>query len=202
PINLKKTNIDFMACSGHKMLAGTGIGLCYIKHNYLDWLKPIRLGGGMNNNVTCNSFTFAASPDKYEGGTPHTAGIVSWGAAIDYLNAYGWSNIRKREIELKKYINKEFVKLRNVDYFNAFAKYPIAIFNIKGIHSQDFATYLGHNKIIVRSGLSCAKLAKNMINQEGVVRASFYIYNDKHDVDVLIKAIKNFKKGDELKYVV
>jgi cysteine desulfurase/selenocysteine lyase len=73
---------------------------------------------------------------------------------------------------------------------------------VKGIHSQDLASYLGYKKIIVRSGLSCAKLADNIINEPGVVRASFYIYNDFHDVDVLVKALKNLKKEDVLKHVI
>jgi cysteine desulfurase/selenocysteine lyase len=70
------------------------------------------------------------------------------------------------------------------------------------MHSQDVANYLGHRKIIVRSGLSCAKLAEQIISEPGVVRASFYIYNDLHDVDVLVKVLRNLKKEDLLTYVV
>jgi cysteine desulfurase/selenocysteine lyase len=75
-------------------------------------------------------------------------------------------------------------------------------FYVKGIHAQDVASYLGHKKIIVRSGLSCAKLANKIINQPGVIRASFYIYNDYHDVDVLVKALTNLKKEDVIKHVI
>jgi cysteine desulfurase/selenocysteine lyase len=70
------------------------------------------------------------------------------------------------------------------------------------MHPQDVANYLGHKKIIVRSGLSCAKLIGKIINQSGVVRASFYIYNNFHDIDVLVKALKNLKKGNMLKHVI
>jgi cysteine desulfurase/selenocysteine lyase len=76
-LDVTKSNIDFMVCSGHKMLSGTGIGCVYMKDKYLSSLKPLRLGGGMNNQVSCNKFTYAPSPDKFEGGSPHTAGIIS-----------------------------------------------------------------------------------------------------------------------------
>jgi cysteine desulfurase/selenocysteine lyase len=103
---------------------------------------------------------------------------------------------------LKDYINKEFAKIPNLDYINPQGKYPIVAFNIKGIHSQDLANYLGNKKIIVRGGLSCAKLAHHIIKEPAVVRASFYLYNDKHDVDVLVKALKSFKKGDIVNHVI
>jgi cysteine desulfurase/selenocysteine lyase len=152
--------------------------------------------------VYCDHYTFASGPDKFEGGSPHTAGIISWGAAIDYLNAYGWINIHQHDISLKKYINQEFSKLKNVELLNYHCEYPIAIFNVKGINAHDVANYLGHKKIIVRSGLSCAKLTTRIINQPSVVRASFYLYNDKSDVDKLITVLKNIKKGDVIEYVI
>jgi cysteine desulfurase/selenocysteine lyase len=76
-IDVKKTDLDFLVCSAHKMCAGTGIGMVYMKDKYLSKIKPIRFGGGMNNNVSCQDYTFASSPDKFEGGSPHSAGIVS-----------------------------------------------------------------------------------------------------------------------------
>jgi cysteine desulfurase/selenocysteine lyase len=76
-IDVKKANVDFLVASAHKMCAGTGIGMLYMKEKYFNMINPIRFGGGMNNNVECNSYTFASGPDKFEGGSPHTAGIVS-----------------------------------------------------------------------------------------------------------------------------
>jgi cysteine desulfurase/selenocysteine lyase len=76
-IDVKKTNIDFLVASGHKMGSGTGIGLLYMKEKFFEQMLPLRLGGGMNNNVTCSTYTYASGPDKFEGGTPHTAGIIS-----------------------------------------------------------------------------------------------------------------------------
>jgi cysteine desulfurase/selenocysteine lyase len=75
--DVKKADIDFLVCSAHKMCAGTGIGMVYMKSKYLDKINPLRLGGGMNNNVSCQGYTFASGPDKFEGGSPHAAGIMS-----------------------------------------------------------------------------------------------------------------------------
>jgi cysteine desulfurase/selenocysteine lyase len=76
-IDVKKANIDFLAASAHKMCGATGIGMLYMQEKYLQVLDPLRLGGGMNNNVTCQNFTYASGPDKFEGGSPHSAGIIS-----------------------------------------------------------------------------------------------------------------------------
>jgi cysteine desulfurase/selenocysteine lyase len=88
-IDVKKCNIDFLVASAHKMCGATGIGMLYMKAMYFNQLHPLRLGGGMNNDVSCRDFTYANGPDKFEGGSPHSAGIISWATAIDYLNALG-----------------------------------------------------------------------------------------------------------------
>lgn len=201
-IDVKKTDIDFLVASAHKMCGATGIGMLYMKTKYFNVIEPLRLGGGMNNDVACHDFTYASGPDKFEGGSPHSSGIISWATAIDYLNAYGWKNIHQHELKLRQYINKRFKALKNIEIVNPHTTYPIVAFYVKGIHAQDVASYLGHKKIIVRSGLSCAKLANKIINQPGVIRASFYIYNDYHDVDVLVKALTNLKKEDVIKHVI
>jgi cysteine desulfurase/selenocysteine lyase len=100
------------------------------------------------------------------------------------------------------YIRKKFSQLKNVKLLNKYAKYPIALFNLNGVYAQDLSSYLGKNKIIVRSGLSCARLAHKIINTEAAVRASFYIYNTKQDIDRLVNTLKTFKKGDELTHVI
>jgi cysteine desulfurase/selenocysteine lyase len=202
-IDTKKANIDYLVFSGHKMLGPTGIGVLYCNKKHLLTTEPLRLGGGMNTNVTKNSFTFANAPDKFEGGTHNIAGIIGLNAAINFINRIGIENIEEHEMKLKNYINKKFSEIKNIEFYNSFAKFPICIFNMKGIYPQDLASFLAHNKIIVRSGTMCAKLQHNISNNEvGYVRASFYLYNDEKDVDKLVKLLKNFKKGDILKHVI
>lgn len=201
-IDLNKWKIDFMAVSAHKMLGPTGIGICYINKKWLDKVTPLRLGGSMNNIIKENNFTYAASPYKFEGGTPNIEGIFGFAKAIDFLNQYKINNIKKHEKELKKYAIKQLSKIKQIKIYNKQQDSGIILFNYRGIHSQDFSSYLASKKIIVRSGMSCAKLTKFCPNETGYVRASLYLYNDKKDIDTLVKVIKNFKKGDEITNVI
>ncbi len=200
--DLSNTDIDFLVFSGHKMTGPTGIGVCYINKKWAQKIKPLKFGGGMNAIVDENGFTYATIPDKFEGGTSNVAGIIGLGETINYLNKIGWDNIHKHELELKQYVNEQFKSIKNLEYYNPEAKYPIIFFNIKGCGSQDLANYLGTKGIIVRSGLSCAKLSHKVTHVSDAVRASLYFYTTKHDVDCLVKALKAYKKGDELKHVI
>jgi cysteine desulfurase/selenocysteine lyase len=94
------------------------------------------------------------------------------------------------------------VAIKQIHLLNRNVKHPIILFNINGINAQDAAAYLSQKKIIVRSGLSCAKLSDYIIGDKSTVRASLYLYNDKRDIDKLVNALKAYKKGDELKHVV
>ena len=193
-IDVRETGIDFFVCSGYKMLAATGTGLVYMKEKYLA-LEPWKYGGAMNIDFTEKDLTFAPKYEKFEGGTPHTAGIISWGTAVDYLNAYGWDNIHKKEMEIKAYIDQEFAKISHIiDYINPESHYPIVLFNIKGITPKETAGYLGKKKIITRAGIGCVRLSPYLTGHGPMVRASFYLYNDKGDVDTLVKALKAYKK--------
>ena len=200
--DLKNSGVDCLVFSGHKMLGPTGIGVCYINKHLIESVQPIRLGGGMNANVNTKYYTCALSPDKFEGGTPNVAGIIGLGAAIEYLNSISWDNIEKYESELKKYFDSKCTDIPNFEYYSSQSKHPIIFFNIKGCSSQDLANYLGNNNIIVRSGLSCAKLSKLETKIESAVRASFYFYNTFEEVDQLINKLKEYKKGSELDYVI
>ena len=202
--DLKDSNIDFLAFSGHKMLGPTGIGVCYINEKWIPKIEPLKFGGGMNSivNANKNTFTYAIGVNKFEGGTPNVAGIIGISAAITYLNKLGWNNISKHELELKHYFNKKVNSIKNIEYYNERSTHGIIFFNIKGVSSQDLANYLGSKKIIVRSGLSCAKASNISTNISSAVRVSLYIYNTKKEIDYLIKILKNFKKGDELNNVI
>ncbi|WEK82933.1 MAG: aminotransferase class V-fold PLP-dependent enzyme [Mycoplasma sp.] len=200
--DLKDAQIDFLAFSAHKMLGPTGIGVCYINEKWLQKIDPLVYGGGMNAIVEDNDYTYATVPDKFEGGTPNVGGIAGLGAAVNYLNSIGWDNIEQHEHNLKQYLNQELKKIPHVEYYNEAAPFPIVFFNIKGCSSQDLASYLGSKNIIVRAGLSCAKLSTKITKVPSAVRASFYLYNTKEDVDKLIKVLKEYKKGDELTHVI
>ena len=200
--NVGDANIDCLAFSGHKMVGPTGIGICYINKRWLNKIKPYKFGGGMNSTVCETSFEYADGPDKFEGGTPNLAGIVGLGAALKYLDKIGWEKIHNHELELKEYADKKFAQLKNIEYYSKPGKFPILFFNLKGLNSQDLAAYLANKGFIVRSGVSCVKMSPLITEVEGAVRASLYVYNTRKDIDDLVNALKEYKKGAELDHVV
>jgi cysteine desulfurase/selenocysteine lyase len=193
--DVKDLGVDFMFCSAHKMCGPTGVGILYGKKQLLEQYQATKLGGGMNSIVEPTKFNFAPLPDKYEGGSPNCAGILGFGAAIKFLNEIDMIEVSIHEKKLKQYINQQFKTIKDLEYYSENFDYPICAFNIKGVHPQDLANYLGNNKIIVRGGVSCAKLQKYVTGVEaGFVRATFYLYSTKEDVDVLVSALKKFDR--------
>ncbi len=197
-MDVDNSDIDFVVCSGHKMTAPTGIGMIYFSPRVSKLFKPYILGGGMNNTILKDSYTPLNNVEKYEAGTPNVLGIFGWNAALKYLLKIDLEKERQRLINLKKYLDSELVKINDIVLFNQDVDTYITVFKHKKVFGQDFANYLGQKKIIVRSGLSCAKLIVNDIAETDVIRASMYLYTDKEDVDKLIEAVKKFKIGDEL----
>jgi cysteine desulfurase/selenocysteine lyase len=203
-IDVKKTAVDFMICSAHKMCGPTGIGLVYGKYELLsNFNRPLRLGGGMNGTVGIDHYGLVPIPDRLEGGTLHGAGIFGFRAAAAYLTKIGMKNVEAYLKSLKDYIDAQFKTVKDLEYYYVKSDHPICAFNIQGINPQDLANYLGKKKIIVRAGMSCVKLQSFITNNPtGAVRASFYLYNTKADVDALVLALKTFKKTAILKDLV
>lgn len=201
-MELKNSQIDFLVGSAHKMMGPTGIGLLYISPTYFDVIKPKVVGGGMNHTITKNDYSLMDGVMKYEAGTPNVLGIYGWQAALNFYDTFDIQSESYRIYQLKKYFDKELLKIKNVIVYNKNIESSITIFKYEGVFSQDLASYLGSKNIIVRSGLSCAKLAHEVINAFDVVRVSMHFYNTKADLDKLIDIMKNFKKGDELDGII
>ncbi|MDR2557310.1 MAG: aminotransferase class V-fold PLP-dependent enzyme [Mycoplasmataceae bacterium] len=202
-IDVKAWDCDFLACSAHKMCGPTGIGLLYGKFALLERLAPLKYGGGMNNVLNVKTYTLSPLPSRLEGGTIHAGGIIGLHAAIQFLNKIGMKKIEKYDQELKRYIDQSFKQLKHVQYYNVQKTHAICAFNIPGVNPQDLSHYLGQQHIITRGGMSCAKLQHMFTKSEaGVVRASFYFYNNKKDVDQLVNALKHFDKKKMLKALV
>ncbi|GAA5414678.1 aminotransferase class V-fold PLP-dependent enzyme [Ureaplasma ceti] len=197
-INIEKSGFDFMACSAHKMFGPTGVGAAYIKKSLQPKVKPLRYGGGMNFSIETQSYELLEGVMKYEGGTQNVAGILGWKKAIEFLQELGYEAIHEHEVELARYAREKLSQIKNIIIYNEGNDSPTIAFNYEGVFCQDLASYLGRRKIIVRSGLSCAKLYCNLIDTKALVRCSLYIYNTKEDVDKLFDVLNNFTKGDEL----
>ena len=187
-----KDNIDFLTFSAHKMLGPTGVGVLYAKKEYLEAMRPIEYGGGMNQSFDGDgNMEFKTVPTRLEAGTPPIAEVIGLGAAIDYLTKIGMDNIEKYERELKEYLIKRLQEIDKVILYNTTSKGGITAFNLEGIFSQDTALYLDHYNICVRAGNHCAKVLKEEINIKNTCRISLYFYNTKEEIDKLIDALKN-----------
>jgi cysteine desulfurase/selenocysteine lyase len=200
--DFKNTDVDLFVCSSHKMLGPNGVGILGGKFSILNKFTSIKIGGGSVSTVENDKINFSPIPERLEPGTPNVEGIIGFNSAINFIKKIGIKNIIKHEKELKKYIDQKIIKIKNIDYPSYGTDFPICSFNIKGVSPQDLANYLGNKKIIVRGGMSCVKMISKFASPSGYVRASFYLYNTKKDIDKLIYELKKYKPGNELKNIV
>lgn len=200
-LDVQELDADFVAFSGHKMLAPLGIGVLYGKREILNKMNPFLMGGDMIEYVYEQDTTFAPLPNKFEAGTQNVGGVIGLGAAIDYIEKIGYDTIKKIESEIVSYAVDEMSKLEFLDLYvtpNRENHSGVISFNIKGVHPHDVASILDANGVCVRSGNHCAQPLLRFMGLDSTCRASFYFYNTKEDVDKLIEALKKayemFKK--------
>lgn len=191
-MDMQIDDIDFLACSAHKMYGPTGIGFLYGKFDLLDKMEPIQYGGGMNAMFTEDGYVeLRETPTKFEAGTQNIAGVIGMGACIDYINKIGINKIIKHEHLLKEYLVKRLETIPNIEIYNKDNIGSTVAFNIKEIFPQDIALYLDKHNICIRAGNHCAKILKSIFNVNNTCRISLAFYNTKEEVDTLIEVLKN-----------
>lgn len=191
-VDVQDLDADFVIFSGHKMLAPLGIGVLYAKKEILNKMNPFLLGGDMIEYVYEQETTFAPLPNKFEAGTQNVGGVVGLGAAIDYIEKIGYDEIRKYEDEVVGYAIDELSKLDYLTLYitpNRENHSSVISFNIKGVHPHDVASILDSENVCVRSGNHCAQPLMRFLGIDSTCRASFYFYNTKEDVNILVKAL-------------
>ena len=190
PLDVQELDCDFMVFSGHKMYAGTGIGVLYGKKHHLEDLPPYQTGGGMIEKVSFSETTYAKLPYKFEAGTRNIAATISLGEAVNYLTDIGLKNIQEHEKELIKYAGEQLNTIPGLEQYGENTERAGAIsFNIKGMHAYDIAMILDKLGIAVRVGTHCAEPLMHFLGIKSTIRASFAVYNTKGDVDRLIEGI-------------
>lgn len=194
-VDVQDLNVSFLGFSAHKMLGPTGVGVLYGKFDLLNKLVPIEYGGGMNISFNSNGeYEIKELPYRLEAGTRNIAGVIGFGAAIDYLLSVGLERIHEYEIELKKYLVERMSTVPNIKIYNKNTDSGVLLFNIKGYFSQDVAIYLNNYKVCIRAGNHCAKMLQEAICDTNTCRVSLYFYNTKEEIDILVNALMNQDK--------
>ncbi|MEM2320051.1 MAG: cysteine desulfurase [Candidatus Bathyarchaeia archaeon] len=203
PVDAQALDVDFLAFSGHKMLAPTGIGVLYAKKEILDGMEPFHGGGEMIREVSYNptsgrcTISWNALPWKFEAGTPNIGGGVGLMAAIKYLKKLGMENVFTHECALTQYALKRLQECQKVKVYgpeNPSARCGIIPFNVEGLDSHDVALLLDSYGITIRSGFHCAQPLHQRLKLPSTARASFYIYNTKEEIDKFIDALKEVEQ--------
>ncbi|MEK4495375.1 cysteine desulfurase [Ureibacillus sp. FSL W8-0352] len=197
PIDVQDLDCDFLAFSGHKMCGPTGIGVLYGKQELLENIEPIEFGGEMIDFVDLYDSTWKELPWKFEGGTPNIAGAIGLGAAIDYLTNIGLDKIANHEHELIEYALSEMDKIEGLHIYgprDPKKRCGLVTFNLDGVHPHDLATVLDMRGIAIRAGHHCAQPLMKWLKVSATARASFYIYNNKEDVDALVEGLRAAKE--------
>lgn len=194
-IDVRELDVDFYAFSGHKAYGPTGVGILYGKYALLEALPPFLSGGDMIQEVTLEKATFQSPPLKFEAGTPHIAGIIGLGSAIDYICSIGVNQIFEWEQQLVYYALDQMKEIDGLHIIGASEKKSALIsFYVEGVHPLDMGTLLGLNGVALRTGHLCAQTLIKRFARESLARVSFGIYNNYQDVDLFIHKLKKILK--------
>ncbi len=196
-IDVQNIDCDFLVFSGHKMYGPTGIGVLWGRRELLEKMPPFLGGGEMIREVSQEAFTVKEAPWKFEAGTPHIAGAIGLGEAIEFLQSIGWEKVQNIENELKEYL---FRKIKELPYLVLYGPkdtnnhLALATFTLPDIHAHDVADILGEEGVCIRAGHHCTMPLHSIMKINATSRASLALYNTKEEIDIFIDAVKKVYK--------
>lgn len=190
PADVQALGADFLAFSGHKVYAPTGIGALWGRADLLNELPPWQGGGEMIKEVTFEQTTYNDPPFKYEAGTPNIEGAIALGAAFDYLNDIGIEAIHQHEAKLIRAAAAALADIPGIRFYGPTDRSGSLSFNIEGVHHYDLGTLLDQMGVAVRTGHHCCQPLMARFGITGTVRASFALYNTAEDIEALATATK------------
>ena len=190
-VDVKELGIDFLVFSGHKMLGPTGIGVVWGKKDLLDSLDPVYGGGDMIEEVHYDRATWAPVPHKFEAGTPPYVEAIGLGAAIDYLENLGMTEVEKHSDELREYGRQILLDIDGVNVIHSQQEIAGCTFGmyVDGVHASDLSLMLDTHGVAVRAGHHCVQPFHRKLGIDATIRSTAYIYNDKEDIDTLKSAL-------------
>ena len=190
-VDVQDLGIDFLVFSGHKMLGPTGIGVVWGKKELLNSLDPVYGGGDMIEEVHYDKATWAPVPHKFEAGTPPYVEAIGLGAAVDYLENLGMSEVEKHSDELREYGRKVLLDIDGVNVIHSEQDIAGCTFGmyVDGVHASDLSLMLDTHGVAVRAGHHCVQPFHRKLGIDATIRSTAYIYNDKEDIDTLKSAL-------------
>jgi cysteine desulfurase/selenocysteine lyase len=197
PVDVQSTDCDFMAFSAHKMLGPTGVGILYVKKEILEKMPPFIGGGDMIKEVHKQKTMYNDIPYKFEAGTPNIADVIGFASAIDYLKVIGMDNVRQHELEITQYALNALRGVEGLTIYGPLDPHHrggVLSFNVGDIHPHDLATIMNEHGVAIRSGHHCAQVLMERLDVSATSRASFYIYNTKEEVDILINVLRQARR--------
>ena len=196
-IDVADLNVDFLAFSGHKLMAPMGIGVLYGKTELLEKMPPFLSGGEMIEYVTTEGATYAELPHKFEAGTVNAGGACGLAAAIDYIEAVGFDNISQWENHLSEIAISGLKKIGDVNIIgseNSSQHCGIITFTVNGVHPHDISAILDADEIAIRAGHHCAQPLMKYLGTPSTARASFFFYNTEEEVRRFVKSVSELRR--------
>lgn len=196
-VDVQDWGADFVAFSGHKMLGPTGIGVLWGRFELLEEMPPFLFGGDMISEVHLGETIFNGVPHKFEAGTPHIAGTIGLGAAVDYLTTLGMDEVRTHEESITAYALKNLSDMKGIRIIGPHQREHrggVIAFTMDGIHPHDVAQILDQDNICIRVGFHCAQPLHEYLKIGPTCRASFYVYTTNDDIDAFIVGLEKVRK--------
>ncbi len=195
PVDVQDLDCDFYVFTGHKLYGPTGIGVLYGRESLLEQMPPYQGGGDMIRSVTFEKTTYAELPHKFEAGTPHIAGAIGLGAAVDYLLNIGFEGIGRHEADLLAYATNALSEVKGLQLIGTSPnKASILSFVMDGAHPHDIGTIVDSDGIAIRTGHHCTQPVMDRFGVPATARASMAMYNTHEEIDALVKALEHVRE--------
>lgn len=195
PVDVRELDVDFYAFSGHKMFGPTGIGVLFGKAAMLESLPPYQGGGDMIASVTFEKTVYNDLPYRFEAGTPHIAGGIGLGAAVEYLETLDWSAIRAYERDILTYATQQLESVPGIRLVGtAEEKVGVLSFVLDDVHPHDVGTILDQDGVAIRTGHHCAQPVMIRFGVPATARASFAFYNTHAEVDAFVAGVRRVRE--------
>ena len=194
-VDVRDLDCDFYAFSGHKLYGPTGIGVLYGKEKWLEAMPPYQGGGDMIRTVSFEKTTYNALPYKFEAGTPHVAGVVGLGAALDYLQNIGLERIQVYEEDLLNYARERLATVVGLRFIGTPRHQAGALsFVMEDAHPHDIGTILDLEGVAIRTGHHCTQPLMERFGVPATARPAIGLYNTRSEIDALVAGLEKVKE--------